>query len=110
MPELADAFRTVAPSDTVPEGSIATFYLADRKRRISIARVDDRFYAFDDLCTCAQPACPLSGGLISGTIVTCQCHGSRFDISTGAVVSGPATGALSVYDVQVVAGAIRVRA
>ena len=77
---------------------------------ISIARVDDRVYAFDDLCTCADERCPLSGGLLTGTTITCQCHGSRFDITTGAVINGPATQALSVYEVQEVDDSIQVRA
>ena len=68
MTELAtDAFRTVAPSDAVPEDSVVPYYLADRKLRISIARVDGRLYAFDDLCTCSAAPCPLSGGLLTGT-------------------------------------------
>ena len=29
----------------------------------------------------------------------CQCHGSRFDITTGAVMNGPATEALKAYEV-----------
>src|SRR4029453_11129901 len=29
-----------------------------------------------------------------------QCHGSRFDITTGAVINGPATQALKMYEVQ----------
>jgi nitrite reductase/ring-hydroxylating ferredoxin subunit len=40
----------------------------------------------------------------------CQCHGSEFDITTGAVVSGPATQPLNVYEVQVTEGSIRIRA
>ena len=56
-------------------------YLDDRKARISIARVDDHLYAFDDICTCTDHGCPLSGGLLTGTTITCQCHGSRFDIT-----------------------------
>ena len=39
----------------------------------------------------------------------CQCHGSRFDITTGAVINGPATEALNVYEVQEVEGSIRIR-
>ena len=35
--------------------------------------------------------CPLSGGLLTGTTLMCQCHGSRFDLTTGAVLNGPAT-------------------
>jgi nitrite reductase/ring-hydroxylating ferredoxin subunit len=42
--------------------------------------------------------------------IMCQCHGSRFDITTGAVVNGPATAPLNRYEVQEVAGAIQVRA
>jgi nitrite reductase/ring-hydroxylating ferredoxin subunit len=40
----------------------------------------------------------------------CQCHGSRFDIITGAVIDGPATKALNVYEVQEVEGSIQIRA
>ena len=69
-----------------------------------------RLYAFDDLCTCADEPCPLSGGLLTGTTLMCQCHGSRFDITTGAVINGPATEPLNIYEVQEVDGEIRVRA
>ena len=42
------------------------------------------------------------------SIVSCAtCHGSRFDISTGAVINGPATKALNVYEVQEIEGGIR---
>ena len=92
MTELAaDPFRTVGPSDAIANDPVVPYYLDDRKLRISIARVDDRLYAFDDLCTCTDEPCPLSGGLLTGTTIMCQCHGSRFDITTGAVINGPAT-------------------
>jgi nitrite reductase/ring-hydroxylating ferredoxin subunit len=87
---------------------IHVVYLEDRKRRISVARVGDRLYAFDDLCTCASDSCPLSGGLLTGTTIMCQCHGSEFDITTGAVVRGPASVPLNVYDARVVDGSISI--
>jgi nitrite reductase/ring-hydroxylating ferredoxin subunit len=106
----ADAFRTVGPADAIPDDFVVPYYLGDRKLRISIARLGNRLFAFDDLCTCDGDACPLSGGLLAGTIIMCQCHGSRFDITTGAVIDGPATEALQMYEVHEVDGSIRVRA
>ena len=69
MTELAiDTLRTVGPADAIPNDFVVPYYLEDRKLRISVARVDDRLYAFDDLCTCADRTCPLSGGLLTGTL------------------------------------------
>ena len=110
MTELAAvAFRIVGPSAAIPNDFVVPYYLDDQKRRIAIARVDNRLYGFDDLCTCSDESCPLSGGMLTGTTIMCQCHGSRFDIATGAVLNGPAIEALNVYDVQEVEGSIRVR-
>jgi 3-phenylpropionate/trans-cinnamate dioxygenase ferredoxin subunit len=77
---------------------------------VAIARVGGRPFAFNDLCTCAAEPCPLSGGLLEGTTLQCQCHGSRFDITTGAVVNGPATAALNLDEVQDVDHRIRIYA
>jgi 3-phenylpropionate/trans-cinnamate dioxygenase ferredoxin subunit len=110
MAELAtDAFRTVGPSAAIHNDFVVPYYLDDRKLRISIARVKDRLYAFDDLCTCSRESCPLSAGLLTETTIMCQCHGSRFDITTGAVIHGPATEALHVYEVQEFEGSIQIR-
>jgi 3-phenylpropionate/trans-cinnamate dioxygenase ferredoxin component len=103
-----DAFRTIGPGDAIPNDFVVPYYLDDRKLRIAIARVNDRLYAFNDLCACTREACPLSGGRLTGTTIMCQCHGSRFDITTGAVINGPATEALTLYEVQEVGGSIRV--
>ena len=105
-----DACRTVGRGDEIPNDFVVPYYLDDRKLRISIARVDDRLYAFDDLCPCPGAACPLSGGLLTQTTLMCQCHGSRFDIATGAVRNGPATAPLNVYAVREVDGDIQIRA
>jgi 3-phenylpropionate/trans-cinnamate dioxygenase ferredoxin component len=107
---IAEAFRTVGPGEAVPNDRVVPYYLDDRKARISVARVDDRLYAFDDICTCPAEGCPLSSGLLTGTTITCQCHGSRFDIATGAVLNGPATKALEVYEVREVEDGIQIQA
>jgi 3-phenylpropionate/trans-cinnamate dioxygenase ferredoxin component len=106
---VSEQFRTLGPGDAIPNDFVVPHYLNDLKRRISVARVDDRLYAFDDLCTCAEKPCPLSGGLLAGTTLMCQCHGSRFDVTTGAVINGPAVEPLNVYEVQEVDGEIQIR-
>src|SRR3954452_23982569 len=111
MTELAaDAFRTVGRGDAIPEDFVVAYYVADLKRRVSVARVGDRLYAFDDLCTCAEQACPLSASLLTGTTLMRQCHGSRFDATTGPVLGGRAPEPLHVYDVLEVVGDVRIRA
>ena len=102
-------FRTLGPSAAIPDDFVVPYYLDDLKRRVSVARVDGHLYAFDDLCTCADRPCPLSGGLLTGTTLMCQCHGSRFDVTTGAVLNGPATQALTRYEVEEADGDIQLR-
>jgi p-cumate 2,3-dioxygenase ferredoxin subunit len=53
-----------------------------RGTRIAVANVGGPYYAFDDACTHEQ--CSLAEeGELTGTTVTCTCHGSEFDVRTG---------------------------
>jgi nitrite reductase/ring-hydroxylating ferredoxin subunit len=106
----APADHTLGPADAIADDFVVPYYLDDRKLRIAIARVGGRLYAFDDLCRCGDASCPLSGGLLTGTTLMCQCHGSRFDITTGAVINGPAAEPLKRYAVQDADGNIHIRA
>jgi 3-phenylpropionate/trans-cinnamate dioxygenase ferredoxin component len=105
----SDTVRTVGRSDAIPNDFVVPYYLKDIRRRISVARVGGRLYAFDDLCTCAAQRCPLSGGLLTRTTIMCQCHGSRFDVTNGAVLNGPATEQLNRHEVREVDGDIQIR-
>ena len=107
---VRDAFHTLGPNGAIANDTVLPYYLRDRRLRVAVARVDGRLYAFDDLCTCGDEPCPLSGGLLTGTTVMCQCHGSRFDIATGAVINGPAVYELKIYDVQEVDGTVQIQA
>ena len=44
---------------------------------------------------------PLNEGKLDESTVTCQWHGARFDVCTGAVLRGPATVLLKTYRVVV---------
>jgi 3-phenylpropionate/trans-cinnamate dioxygenase ferredoxin component len=104
----ADTFRKLGPGDEIPNDFVVPYYLDDRRLRISVARVDGRLYAFAGLCTCPGKACALSGGLLDGTTLMCQCHGSTYDITTGSVTRGPATDALATYVVDETDGLVQV--
>lgn len=54
--------------------------------------------------TCTHQGCTVSG-VTDGAIV-CPCHGSRFDIGTGAVLQGPANRPLPSIPVHVLNGRI----
>ncbi|MBI3746953.1 MAG: Rieske 2Fe-2S domain-containing protein [Chloroflexi bacterium] len=56
--------------------------------KVSLANVGGTFYAFDDTCT--HQGCSLASGELSGTTVTCPCHGREFDVRSGEVLEGPA--------------------
>ncbi len=102
-----DEYRTLGAGDAIPDDFVVPYYLDDRKLRISIARVDGQLYAFAGLCTCTGQPCPLSGGLLIGTTLMCQCHGSQFDVTTGAVLRGPATEPLETWAVREIDGEIQ---
>ena len=55
---------------------------------VSVANSGGQLYAFDDTCT--HMGCSLSHGHLDGTTVTCPCHGSQFDVTSGNVLRGPA--------------------
>jgi len=88
---------------TVKPGAIAAFDIGGQ--RVAVANVDGTRYAFDDACTHRQ--CSLAKGRLSGTTVTCECHGSQFDVRTGNVLRGPATQPVRTYQIDP-AGTVRV--
>ncbi|MGH7712819.1 MAG: Rieske (2Fe-2S) protein, partial [Gemmatimonadaceae bacterium] len=76
----------VGNAGDVPDGQMRVFDVAGTK--VNVANANSHLYAFDDTCTHRQ--CSLALGHVDGTTVTCACHGSRFDVTSGAVLRGPA--------------------
>jgi nitrite reductase/ring-hydroxylating ferredoxin subunit len=76
----------IGKATDVAEGQMRVFDVEGTA--INVSNAGGNLYAFDDTCTHA--GCSLADGELDGTTVTCACHGSRFDITSGAVVRGPA--------------------
>ena len=58
--------------------------------------------------SCSHRGGPLGDGHLDGTVVTCPWHGTQFDVTTGAVLSPPATRSVESYKVSLDADAIAV--
>jgi nitrite reductase/ring-hydroxylating ferredoxin subunit len=99
-----DAVTTIKTSE-IPVGGIVA--LDVRGTRIAVANVGGTYFAFDDACTHEQ--CSLAEmGELSGTTVTCTCHGSEFDVRTGKVLAPPATVPVKVYATRIEDDALQI--
>jgi nitrite reductase/ring-hydroxylating ferredoxin subunit len=76
----------VGSSNDVIAGQMRAFDI--KGTRVNVANADGHFYALDDTCT--HSGCSLAKGKLEGRTVTCPCHGSQFDVTSGAVLRGPA--------------------
>jgi 3-phenylpropionate/trans-cinnamate dioxygenase ferredoxin component len=93
MPE----FVSVGRSDEIAEGEAKAFDVGGQE--IAVSRVGGTLHAFSDICT--HRRCNLSmGGDIEGTAITCECHGSTFDMVTGEVLAEPATEPIATFPVR----------
>jgi 3-phenylpropionate/trans-cinnamate dioxygenase ferredoxin subunit len=90
-------FLTVATAADLSEGEMRAFEVGGR--RVTVARVGGSLHAFDDTCTHRQ--CSLAEGDLEEATVTCPCHGSQFDVATGAVLHPPASEPVKTYPVRV---------
>jgi nitrite reductase/ring-hydroxylating ferredoxin subunit len=55
---------------------------------VAVARVNGAWHAVEAWCTHAE--CPLTDGWVEAHAIRCPCHGSLFDLASGAVLEGPA--------------------
>ncbi|HEY7463691.1 MAG TPA: Rieske (2Fe-2S) protein [Candidatus Limnocylindria bacterium] len=86
----------IGKASDVAEGHMQVFDVEGSK--VNVANVGGHFYAFDDTCT--HMGCSLANGDLDGTTVTCACHGSRFDVTSGTVLRGPAQRPVRAWAVE----------
>ena len=65
---------------------------------MTIARMDNQLYAFQEFCT--HRFGPLSEGSLHGFNVQCPWHNSCFDVRTGKVTNGPAKVDLKTFKIE----------
>lgn len=70
-----------------------------RGTAVAVFNVGGTFYAVANACT--HVGGPLGEGRLDGTTVTCPWHGSRFDVTSGQVLQGPARRPVATYPVRV---------
>ncbi|QMU78614.1 Rieske (2Fe-2S) protein [Streptacidiphilus sp. PB12-B1b] len=90
---------TLGPSTDVPVGG-GKLYRSDKV--VVTQPTAGVFKAFSAICTHA--GCTVDG--VTHGVIQCPCHGSQFDISTGDVVTGPATAPLPGRTLAVTGGKI----
>lgn len=71
---------------------------------VALARVAGQWHAVEAWCSHAE--CPLSDGWLEGRSVRCACHGSLFDLETGAPLEGPAVEPVRTFPTRVVGGRV----
>ncbi len=91
-------FVAVGRADDLREGDMRAFDVQDTM--IAVANVGGTFYAFDDTCTHME--CSLAEGDLEEATVTCPCHGSEFDVTSGEVLAPPAREPVGSYETRVV--------
>ena len=74
-------------------------------RRICLVQHGADVFAVEDRCSHRDFA--LSGGdVVAPCVIECPWHGARFDVRTGAALTGPAEEAIQVFPARVVAGVV----
>ena len=85
---MESGYMKIAKKSEIPIGKMKK--VASQGKEILIANVNGSFYAIGNICTHAGG--DLSKGTLEDNIVTCPKHKSKFDVTTGKVVSPPKMG------------------
>ena len=98
-------YETVLPVERVEENTL--YRVLASGVPVVVLRQGKQFYAIS--ATCPHAGGPLDEGTLTGDIVECPWHGSRFCLRDGRVLTGPATVNAPRYDVRVRNGQVEVK-
>ena len=98
-------YEAVLPVESVQENKL--YRVTASGVPVVLLRQGFQFYAI--AATCPHAGGPLDEGPLTGDIVECPWHGSRFCMRDGRVLTGPATVNAPRYDVRVHNGQIEIK-
>ncbi|HEV3081098.1 MAG TPA: non-heme iron oxygenase ferredoxin subunit [Gemmataceae bacterium] len=98
------AFTKVATIEELPAGTAKAVVINGRK--LALFNLGGNIYAIED--TCPHRGAPLSEGECDGTTVICPWHGASFDLTSGAVLSPPASSGVMAFKVQLVGNEVQI--
>ena len=97
MKEVVDV-STLAPGGLLP--------VKIGQRKVLICRVDDAYYAIENLCPHATVT--LSRGRLEGCELECPFHGGKLDVRDGAATQAPIRRPVATFRVRQVPGGLEV--
>ncbi len=93
-------------ADALPQGEMMRFTVGDNE--VLVVNLDGAFFGLTARCTHA--GAPLEEGTLIGDVLVCPWHGSRFRVTDGSVLQGPAEKPLRSYHVTAREGSLFVEA
>jgi nitrite reductase/ring-hydroxylating ferredoxin subunit len=88
--------RLAAAKDVLP-GEMEQVEI--KGKELLVINLDNNFYCLNARCTHA--GAPLAEGTLNGDILTCPWHQSRFKVTDGSVINGPAQKPLGTYKITI---------
>ena len=76
-------------------------------RSLVLVAWDSEWYALEDRCSHAGCAFSEDGSVEDGRMI-CDCHGSEFDLATGAVRRPPARSPVATFEVRTAGAALEI--
>ncbi len=101
----SEDYEAVLPADSVEENTL--YRVTASGVTVVLLRQGKQFYAIS--ATCPHAGGPLDEGTLTGDVVECPWHGSRFCMRDGRVLTGPATVNAPRYDVRIRNGQVEVK-
>lgn len=101
-----DGYTFAIKENDLIKGMMKTVRVGEKA--IAFANIDGEIFAIDDRCS--HKECSLgTEGALDGNVVICGCHGAKFDMSSGKVMSLPAVINVRSYAVKIENGDVLVK-